>query len=532
MKTSWFQGHWQGIVTAILYALPVLTLLPLGLLWLLDHHALLPWAGALLFCSASASGLIWLNRRERNAELPITPAETDWGASEQAAWAKVEAFANSAPLLSFATYQDTTKTLHQTIDLVANSLHSDRENAIAHFTVPEALTAAEALCRLIKRQLVLTVPFIKQVHLSDGLWLNERYDRNKYWLKWVMSAIRAPRAFMNPEAAALREKATLVVNKTVNALTSATQRQITRTVIQETGRVAINLYSGRFRLTDGDVERFITMERDRLAAPTPPHPIKILITGQVNAGKSSLINALANSMRAPVHALPTSAMVCRYEIKSDGYPAVDLVETPGLTNSESSLNTMLVEAARADLILWVLAAGQPARDVDVKAIAALRQQLNTTIGHPPPPILLAVTQIDRLRPAMEWLPPYNIAVPDRPKAITIRDAVAAAAGAISVPPDAAVPIAMPNGVDPYQIDVLWARIGSLLPEAQQTQLNRVIGGIRADWNVSEIMAQCLRLGTILVGPAIPESAAFGSIMSRTCSDQRSKRILVMLPPMS
>jgi predicted GTPase len=504
MKITWIRIHWRESLIMLLYALPTLSLIPLGFLWLLDHHASLPWAAALLVCSTAGFGLIRMRRVSKSHSAPPEPAEANWGEAERAAWARVQDFANQAPALSLDSYDQTTQTLHKTLDLVASSLHADRPNAIAHFTVPEALTAAESLCRAIKLQLVQHVPFIKTFHVSRGLWAREKYSKAAPYLAVAIGAYRAIRLITSQESGTLREGANQLLDTASNALTTTVKQQITRTVIHETGRAAINLYSGRFRLTDEDLNRVIAAERDRLAATAPPQPIRILIAGQVNAGKSSLINALAGAVRAPVHALPTATTVRRYEIKTDGQPAVDLIETPALTSSPANIETLVTEAGQADLILWVAAAAQPARDIDVAALATLRQRLNSNLNHPAPPILLAVTQIDRLRPTMEWLPPYNIAAPDRPKAVTIRDAVAASASTLSIPAEAAVPVAMPNGAEPYQIDALWACIGALLPAAQQRQLNRMITATRADWNLGEALRAVINSGTVLLPMVLNE----------------------------
>jgi uncharacterized protein len=65
--------------------------------------------------------------------------------------------------------------------------------------------------------------------------------------------------------------------------------------------------------------------------------------------------------------------------------------------------------------------------------------------------------------------------PRRPghKAQAIRAAVNAAARALDLRVDAIVPIAMPPGREPYNIDALWARIAEELDEAKLVQLDRI-----------------------------------------------------------
>jgi hypothetical protein len=52
-------------------------------------------------------------------------------------------------------------------------------------------------------------------------------------------------------------------------------------------------------------------------------------------------------------------------------------------------------------------------------------------------------------------------------------AVNAAARALDLPVDAIVPVAMPPGREPYNLDALWARIAIELDEAKLVQLDRL-----------------------------------------------------------
>jgi hypothetical protein len=74
---------------------------------------------------------------------------------------------------------------------------------------------------------------------------------------------------------------------------------------------------------------------------------------------------------------------------------------------------------------------------------------------------------------MEWTPPYDVIAPAGPKARAIRAALDAAARALDLPVDAIVPVAMPPGREPYNLDALWARIAGELDEAKLVQLDRL-----------------------------------------------------------
>ena len=150
-----------------------------------------------------------------------------------------------------------------------------------------------------------------------------------------------------------------------------------------------------------------------------------------------------------------------------------LVDMPGFDESTETASDVLAQAERADLIMWVASATQPARGPDRKRLDDFRAWANAQLARRPPPVLLALTHVDELRPAMEWTPPYDINVAARPKARAIRAAVNAAARALDLQVDTIVPVAMPPGREVYNIDALWARIAVELDEAKLVQLDRL-----------------------------------------------------------
>ena len=99
--------------------------------------------------------------------------------------------------------------------------------------------------------------------------------------------------------------------------------------------------------------------------------IRVVVAGPPNAGKSSLVNALAGQERAIVTSIPgTTRDLIEVPIAIDGIPLV-LVDTAGLRDSEDEVEQIGVGLARrevdeADLILWL--GSQPSGIKDERAI--------------------------------------------------------------------------------------------------------------------------------------------------------------------
>jgi predicted GTPase len=304
---------------------------------------------------------------------------------------------------------------------------------------------------------------------------------------------RIIRIALNPLQAAGQEASNLFVDKAASVLSYRLRAYATRMLVLEVGRAAIDLYSGRLALSDEEVHA--AQERDAIGEAEPAAPVRIILAGQVNAGKSSLLNALAQETRAAIGPLPTTARAAEYQLELQGRPAVSLVDLPGIgAGIEPEL---LTQAQRADLILWVASATQPARGPDRQNLDAFRAWAGTQLVRRPPPVVLALTHIDELRPASEWAPPYNIASPELPKARAIRDAIDAVARALALPIDVIVPVAMPPGRKSYNLDALWARIAVDLDEAKLVQLDRLRLG-QQPLRLRELADQLGRAGRIII----------------------------------
>jgi predicted GTPase len=194
--------------------------------------------------------------------------------------------------------------------------------------------------------------------------------------------------------------------------------------------------------------------------------------------------------------VPTTARAAEFRLVQDGRPAVSLVDVPGLDGGTTTPE-LLKEAERADLILWVAAATQAARAPDRRALDELRAWARAQLSRRAPPVLLALTHVDQLRPANEWTPPYDVAAPAVAKARAIRAAMTVAAGALDLPADAVVPVAMPPGRAPYNLDALWARIAGELDEAKLVQLDRLrLGG--AALSLRELTYQLGHAGRFII----------------------------------
>jgi uncharacterized protein len=503
-----FRRYWPEILLFLVVALPWLSLVVLGSVWLWQGGVVWLWSIAVALLGLLAWPLATSVRRRAKNEARIALADlaepsAGWNAAERDAWSAVLQIANTATPLPFTELEPLVARARETVEIVAHHFHPEAHDAWAQFTLPEFLLLTERLCRDIRRESLRHIPAAGAIRLSYLLWAhrqNRRYGviARTGW-RIGFGLWRFVRAALNPLQAAGQETSGAFVERAVNVLSYRVRAYATRLLVLEVGRAAIDLYAGRLVLSPEELQA--ARNRDIADASTAAAVVRIVLVGQVNAGKSSLLNALAQEVRSAVGPLPTTPNAAEYLLEVDGHPAVSLVDTPGFDEPKASAAQLVAEVERADLILWVASATQPARRPDRERLDEVRAWSRKQLSRRPPPILLALTHVDELRPAAEWTPPYDVIAPAGAKARAIRAAIEATARTLDLPVTTVVPVAMPLNRAPYNLDALWARIAVELDEAQLVQFDRLRIGQKG-LSVRTLAEQLGRAGRTIVKAAL------------------------------
>jgi tRNA modification GTPase len=155
-------------------------------------------------------------------------------------------------------------------------------------------------------------------------------------------------------------------------------KQLALAPTARTANILLDQYHGAFEsalqairegtLTVESVTRFAEVGRHLVT------PWRVVVAGEPNVGKSSLVNALAGFQRAIVSETPgTTRDVVTTRIALDGWP-IELADTAGQREEASPLEEAGIrlareESSRADLTLWVTdAAFPPSRMPDGDAL--------------------------------------------------------------------------------------------------------------------------------------------------------------------
>ncbi len=478
------------LLALLLWALPIAALLPLGTWWLWQNGAMVWWLGAMLGFSAAGYGLqLWLRRRDRRLLASAqTAPEPHWPPRSKAAWDAIETMAeglrpedwplSDGPRLSTLG--------RDALEQVARVYHPDKEWPLLELTLPHGLLIAERACRDLRTEIANQIPMSHRLTLGD---LARAY-RWKATAERLLDLYRAGRLVVNPINALLGEVWERLRRQSFGAAWSDLQRWLLQEYVRKVGYYAIELYSGRLTLTEGEADAATPTARKDLdraesqAAALAQEPLRILILGRSNAGKSSLVNALFGRVTAPADVLPDpSAGVVPYRLEREGLTAALIFDTPGIDSEALPPKNLDRLSLNTDLVLWVSPAHRPDRQGERAVLERIRALWMARPDRHPPPLLVAVSHIDLLRPPREWEPPYDLNDPASTKAVNIRDAVAAVAEDLGVPAADAIPVCLAEGRYYNVDDSLWAALLDRQDAADKVRLLRCLDARKRteDW---------------------------------------------------
>ncbi len=462
---------------------PLLVLLMLGVAWLWQAEQRWWWLGGM--AAVVAGGYLLhagLARRERRlleaGEIRPDPA---WPPGAESTWEKVEAFAASVEPADWPVGDGSAMLAlgRHTLELVARDHHPEAERPLLELTLPHTLLIIERASRDLRKELLTNVPFSHRLGIGDLMRLR-RWGQNAARLYDVY---RAGRLVASPLEALLGELKGQLFGLTVGSARDDLLRWLLQTYVRRVGWYAVALYGGQLSLEDGDP----------VAAPTPAstsdlvqakdgdapvEPLRIVIAGRRNAGKSSLVNALFGELVSATDVLgDTTREISPRLLVRDGITRALVFDTPGVDAGEVALQALTKACEGADLLLWVSPAHRPDREREREWLDALRAA-RSSAKHPPLPLLVVMSHVDQLRPIGEWQPPYDLADVARPKVANMRAALEAVAADLGVQVEKVVPACLAPG-RVYNIDdALWAALLSEQDAMLRSRLLRCLDARR------------------------------------------------------
>ena len=493
---SLLRFYWRQAMIFMLLALPIAGFALIGVVWIILSGWFVYAVTGMALLGIAVVLLARSIRRTGDALAHMaTPADSGWAPRENLTWKQVQIIAENVQTDPPENLDDVHKMAEHVVQTVAQHLHGKSDFAWAKFTLPEILCAIEHASQNLRHAVRTRIPGSEAISIANVLVVYDFYVKHRSMGLFAWYAYRACRGISNPVLAVVQEINGLSQGAALSSASAMVQGWMARLLVEELGRSAINLYAGRYRLSEAEAKRSIA---EAAPQPTESIPIRILIAGQVNAGKSSLTNALLGSIKSPVSELPTPGAIREFRINPDERLDLVVLDSPGLAAGDANLQTVLDQCDGVDLIIWVAQANNPARDLDAAALNEIRRRIHSNPRLRPPSMMLVMTHIDRISPSKEWSPPYDLGQGENAKASNIRRAMAHVTETLGFGDDLRVPVSLREDASDYNLDAIWSAIGTLLNEAQLTALDRELKQ-GSGYSLAKTFAQCREGGRFLVG---------------------------------
>jgi predicted GTPase len=385
------------------------------------------------------------------------------------------------------------------LERVATCYHPHAAEPFLAVRIPQLFRAIEETARDLAN-LTRDVPLAHSITIGDAVRGYQLQQR----LKPAYNAYQVLYPLLNWQNALFRM---LVTDRLFDVAKQTLAQWLLKWYVDRVGYHAIELYSGRLPLTRRvDSEAYFAPASPPVPGENPPPvsagPLRVLILGQVKAGKSSLVNALFDEPRAVTDVLPATAQLTSYVLERAELGTTLIVSDMGGYEDPSApherLEEAFTEALQADLIVLVVSAVNVAREPDRQLLTQLRAHFAQHSELRPPPVVVVLTHIDLLRPPREWSPPYNVVTPNSQKAHAIRGSINAVAADVGVPAEGIVPVCLlPERV--YNVEeALMPLLPEVLPEAKRTLLIRSLKTFREHEQWEILGQQARATGRFLV----------------------------------
>lgn len=466
--------RWDAVLTVAALALPLAASSVLGFFWLYERG----WFAWFVAVSIALGGAVWLAkriarwRRDRAEDDSNTLLSAGDGVQPDPDWTERETRAYRAAQtlihkrIGTALPWDYLQDLGRDVVEIVAAGSGEKARGALDFTLPEALLLIERVASRFRADLRDAVPFSDSIRLRTLIWLWRNRARAQDWARKGYGVWRVVRLVKNPPVGLMQEIDSLLAGGHSGHVSAEALALGQIILLEEVAKAAVELYSGRLRFSDAELLEMQVADgaRDRARLAAPDAPLRIAVTGQTSAGKSTLVNALLKHNRAETDAMPTTETATAHPVRIGSTDCV-LLDLPGLDGGKQAGRAVQDALDEADMVLWVLRANRPARAIDARTLDTWRASGKVDPTRRMPRLVPVLTGIDTLFP--DW--PYPEHHLPTEVALKIGKAVQAVSEELSIPTPVPASAIEPDWNIGAVEDALRAQIG----EALMVQRNRM-----------------------------------------------------------
>ena len=343
----------------------------------------------------------FFTKRKQNADAPLPRTDLLARLEPVEGWTPTEVSVfQSFKLKIHAEHQhvipwsDMPKTAQALADEAIQELSAGRRN-LGSLTAPQALLLIERLASRYRSYLKANVPFAETVNLGMARWAAENQKMLTIGWKTARKAQQISALAIDPATAMMAEGLKQITLGNRDLLNEGILPELQAILLEEVVRSAIDLEGGRLRYSEQELaaERLASTGRDLAARVKPDDPLRVIVIGQVSAGKSSLVNALSGTGMALTDSAPTQTEIQTHSFKIDALEAT-LVDTPGIDGTAQTNELLAQEIQEADLCIWVSKANRPGRKYDQELQDFVDQWFIDHHQHRKPAIIRVLSHVD------------------------------------------------------------------------------------------------------------------------------------------
>ena len=372
-------------VAMLALLIPLLTIIGFGVFALSQHEHRL----TILFSLSAMSVILFLFykylSRAKNSSLPseISSLSDDlsepsplWGDSELALWMRAKGVIKERLIED----DDFSTVFSQHTIFLSDYISSEMGlRSRYQITTIEMLNLIVELSSRYRKALRKNIPLVEEITINkviDYFQIGSKIVDHSVKAKPFISPIWQVFSYLrNPGGQLLEDGIKHITGSENESIASllgkAAVLKVKFLFLQELTACLIHLYGGHFQIARDEVGLSKISELDETQLGIEKESLRIVIAGQVSSGKSSITNMIAGELLAEEDPLPSTNKCNVYKVTIDQKLDLRLVDLPGLDGSKEFEQTTFDEVLQADLVIWVLKANHPARNLDKQLLDKL-----------------------------------------------------------------------------------------------------------------------------------------------------------------
>lgn len=493
-------------LTLIAAVVPIVLLCICGLIWLVGHQLILEWLGIAAITSLIFSIAIRRIQKQESAPIPLNiDPSNKWNQTGQTAWKMIEDLSLTIQQkeAEYNSPEALWEILKTVMKAVSEHFYPNHPDALWEIRIPELLKVIELLSKDLRITFSQHVPGSHILTISDVMKGQRMFKK----AKWLYDLYRIVSVGIDPISAAIREIKGAAFDSLLQSSTKDVKLWLLDAYVKKIGYYAIELYCGNIPFDEEQLKTFVTSEtvnnlkqEQKRNEIIESEPLRIMVVGQVKAGKSSLINALFGQVKTATDVIPVTKGVQPFRLERDGIDQAIILDTAGYDESNRSSkfeDELAKEARTCDLIILVCSAVSATREADRRVLEQFKNEFQKQMQDELP-IIVVLSHIDQLRPFREWNPPYNIANPDSMKASMIRTAMETVSDDFKIDISRVVPVNLKTGQE-YNIEEgLIPAMLSLMDESRRIKYLRCLRQYKDEEKWQLLWTQAKETGRIII----------------------------------